>query len=172
MPNDKLGGAIKRRSCRETAIIAALPNGHSFHGGTEGSNPFAPAERVCESPFHGGTAHRRRGRGGGSAGVPVAEPAVACHFLSETFMQRCDPLGNEYRSIFAKGGRQGASAGTKSRYWAIRKDRHKYGPHYRAEEDAGTIQRREGRYPEKVSATRLLSVIGGTSRLTAEATLS
>jgi hypothetical protein len=40
MPNDKLGGAIKRRSWRETAISRAFPNRHSFHGGTEVSNPL------------------------------------------------------------------------------------------------------------------------------------
>jgi hypothetical protein len=49
MPNDKLGSAIKRRSCRETAISRALPNGHSFHGGTEVESPLLQ-RRVSSEP--------------------------------------------------------------------------------------------------------------------------
>ena len=49
MPKDKLGSAIKRRSCRETAISRALPNGHSFRGGTEVKSPLLQ-RRVSSEP--------------------------------------------------------------------------------------------------------------------------
>jgi hypothetical protein len=51
MPNDKLGSAIKRRSCRETAISRALPNGHSFQGGTEVESPLLQRRGSSEPDF-------------------------------------------------------------------------------------------------------------------------
>ena len=51
MPNDNLAGAIKRRSCRETAISRALSNGHSFHGGTEVESPLLQRKVSCEPDF-------------------------------------------------------------------------------------------------------------------------